>query len=133
MVSDDNLFYDFLHLYIGFFLAFFGKIRFNMGIQQKEKNMAFNEETVANVANLARLNLTDEQKQKFAGEVDGILNWVEQLQEVNVNDIEPLISVTEQTDAIRADIVTDGDIQADLMKNAPESAHGFYVVPKMVE
>ena len=95
--------------------------------------MAFNEETVANVANLARLNLTDEQKQKFAGEVDGILNWVEQLQEVNVNDIEPLISVTAQTDAIRADIVTDGDIQADLMKNAPESAHGFYVVPKMVE
>ena len=95
--------------------------------------MAFNEETVANVANLARLNLTDEQKQKFAGEVDGILNWVEQLQEVNVNDIEPLISVTEQTDAIRADIVTDGDIQADLMNNAPESAHGFYVVPKMVE
>lgn len=95
--------------------------------------MAFNEETVANVANLARLNLTDEQKQKFAGEVDGILNWVEQLQEVNVDGIEPLISVTEQTEAIRSDIVTDGNIQADLMKNAPESAHGFYVVPKMVE
>ena len=95
--------------------------------------MAFNEETVANVANLARLNLTDEQKQKFAGEVDGILNWVEQLQEVNVDGIEPLVSVTEQTDAIRADIVTDGGIQSDLMKNAPESAHGFYVVPKMVE
>lgn len=95
--------------------------------------MAFNEETVANVANLARLNLTDEQKQKFAGEVDGILNWVEQLQEVNVDGVEPLISVTEQTEAIRSDIVTDGNIQADLMKNAPESAHGFYVVPKMVE
>ena len=95
--------------------------------------MAFNEETVANVANLARLNLTDEQKQKFASEVDGILNWVEQLQEVNVESVEPLISVTEQTNAIRADVVTDGDIQADLMKNAPESAHGFYVVPKMVE
>lgn len=95
--------------------------------------MAFNEETVANVANLARLNLTDKQKQKFASEVDGILNWVEQLQEVNVEGIDPLISVTEQTNAIRADVVTDGDIQADLMKNAPESAHGFYVVPKMVE
>lgn len=95
--------------------------------------MAFNEETVANVANLARLNLTDEQKQKFAGEVDGILNWVEQLQEVNVDGVEPLISVTEQTEAIRSDVVTDGNIQADLMKNAPESAHGFYVVPKMVE
>ena len=95
--------------------------------------MAFNEETVANVANLARLNLTDKQKQKFASEVDGILNWVEQLQEVNVEGVEPLISVTEQTNAIRTDVVTDGDIQADLMKNAPESAHGFYVVPKMVE
>lgn len=95
--------------------------------------MAFNEETVANVANLARLNLTDEQKQKFASEVDGILNWVEQLQEVNVEGVEPLISVTEQTNAIRADVVTDGGIQTDLMKNAPESAHGFYVVPKMVE
>ena len=95
--------------------------------------MAFNEETVANVANLARLHLTDDQKQKFAGEVDGILNWVEQLQEVNVDGIEPLISVTEQTKAIRADVVTEGNIQADLMKNAPESAHGFYVVPKVVE
>lgn len=95
--------------------------------------MAFNEETAANVANLARLHLSDEQKQKFAGEVDGILKWVEQLQEVNVEGVEPLVSVTEQTDAIRADIVTDGDIQADLMKNAPETTHGFYVVPKVVE
>ena len=95
--------------------------------------MAFNEETVSNVAYLARLHLTDEQKQKFSVEVDGILNWVEQLQEVNIDGVEPLISVTEQTHPSRPDVVTDGNIQADLMKNAPESAHGFYVVPKVVE
>lgn len=95
--------------------------------------MAFNQETVANVANLARLNLSEEEQQKFAGEVNGILNWVEQLQQVNVDGVEPLISVTTQTYAARKDEVTDGNIQADLMKNAPESAHGFFVVPKMVE
>lgn len=95
--------------------------------------MAFNEETLANVANLARLNLSEAAQQKFAGEVNGILNWVEQLQQVNVDGIEPLISVTAQTNAERKDEVTDGNIQADLMKNAPESAHGFFVVPKMVE
>ncbi|MGN1063580.1 MAG: Asp-tRNA(Asn)/Glu-tRNA(Gln) amidotransferase subunit GatC [Alphaproteobacteria bacterium] len=95
--------------------------------------MAFNEETLANVANLARLNLSEAARQKFAGEVNGILNWVEQLQQVNVDGIEPLISVTAQTNAERKDEVTDGNIQADLMKNAPESAHGFFVVPKMVE
>lgn len=95
--------------------------------------MSFNQETVANVANLARINLTPEQQQKFAGEIDGILNWVEQLQQVNVEGIDPLVSVSIQENAERADVVTDGNIRDDLMKNAPECAHGFYVVPKMVE
>lgn len=95
--------------------------------------MSFNEKTVATIANLARLNLAPADEPKFAGEIEGILKWVEQLQEVNVDGIEPLISVTEQVKADRADVVTDGNIQDDLMKNAPESAHGFYAVPKMVE
>lgn len=95
--------------------------------------MSFNEKTVANIANLARLNVPEADQHKFAGEIDGILKWVEQLGEVNVDGIEPLISVSAQVKAERADEVTDGNIQADLMKNAPESAHGFFVVPKMVE
>lgn len=95
--------------------------------------MSFDEKTVATIANLARINLAPADEPKFAGEIEGILKWVEQLQEVNVDGIEPMISVSAQINAERPDVVTDGNIQSDLMKNAPESAHGFYVVPKMVE
>lgn len=95
--------------------------------------MSFNEETAEYIANLAKLHLSQEQKHKFAGEVNDILNWVEQLQEVDVSSVEPLVSVSEQENRMRADVVTVENIQADLMKNAPESAHGFFVVPKVVE
>lgn len=95
--------------------------------------MSFDQKTVANIANLARLNLKPEAQMKFAGEVEGILEWVRQLQEVNVDGVEPLLSVSIQEKAEREDVVTAGNIRDGLMKNAPESAHGFYVVPKMVE
>lgn len=95
--------------------------------------MSFDEKTVANVANLARINLPAEEQQKFAGEINGILNWVEQLQAVDVTNVEPLVSIAGAGEPLRKDVVTVGNIQEELMKNAPVSAHGFYVVPKMVE
>lgn len=95
--------------------------------------MSFDQKTVQNISNLARINLDEAAQEKFTTEIEGILEWVRQLQEVNVEGVEPLISVSEQKSAERADVVTDGNIRDDLMKNAPESAHGFFVVPKMVE
>ena len=95
--------------------------------------MSFDLQTTANIATLARLNLDEAGKEKMAGEIAGILKWVEQLQEVDVANVEPLVSINGANQPMRADVVTEGDIQAELMQNAPESAHGFFEVPKAVE
>ncbi|MDD3669434.1 MAG: Asp-tRNA(Asn)/Glu-tRNA(Gln) amidotransferase subunit GatC [Alphaproteobacteria bacterium] len=95
--------------------------------------MSFDEKTIRSIATLARLKLTPDGTAKFAAEIDGILRWVAQLQEVDVDDIEPLASVSAQKPSMRADAVSVGNLQKELMQNAPEAAHGFYIVPKMVE
>ena len=95
--------------------------------------MSFNETTIKNIAKLARLKFPADQEEKFAQDINSILDWVEKLKEVNVENVEPLISVSMQTPGFRKDEVTTGELQKELMMNAPESAHGFYVVPKMVE
>ncbi len=95
--------------------------------------MSFNEKTIKNIAHLARLRFPEDQEAKFMQDINGILDWVEELKEVDVSQVEPLVSVSPRESAIREDVVTVGGLQAELMANAPESAHGFYVVPKMVE
>lgn len=95
--------------------------------------MSFNEKTIKKIAHLARLRFPQEQEAKFMQDIDSILNWVKELEEVNISDVEPLVSVSPRENAIRADEVTVGGLQTELMANAPETAHGFYVVPKMVE
>ncbi len=95
--------------------------------------MSFDEKTIKNIAKLSRLHFPEAEEAKFAQDINGILQWVEELKEVNVEGVEPLVSVTPRINAIRTDEVTVGDIQAELMVNAPESVQGFYVVPKMVE
>lgn len=95
--------------------------------------MSFNEKTIKNIAKLARLNFPTEQEQKFTKDIESILNWVEELKTVDVTGVEPLVSVSTQESSLRDDVVTTGGLQSELMQNAPETAHGFYVVPKMVE
>ena len=95
--------------------------------------MSFNEQTIKTIANLARLRFPKEDEAKFMNDINGILDWVEQLKEVNVDGVEPLVSVSPRESAIRADVVTDGGLQTELMANAPESVQGFYEVPRMVE
>ena len=95
--------------------------------------MSFNEQTIKTIANLARLKFPQDEEAKFMNDINGILDWVEQLKEVNVDGIEPLVSVSPREQAIRQDIVTDGGLQTELMANAPESVQGFYEVPRMVE
>ena len=95
--------------------------------------MSFNEQTIKTISNLARLRLPKEDEEKFMKDINGILEWVEQLKEVNVDGIEPLVSVSSRESAIREDKVTEGNIQSELMLNAPESVQGFYEVPRMVE
>lgn len=95
--------------------------------------MSFNEQTIKTIANLARLRFPKEDEEKFMKDIDSILAWVEELKEVDVSGVEPLVSVTPRTDAVRADVVSDGHLQSELMANAPESIQGFYEVPRMVE
>jgi aspartyl-tRNA(Asn)/glutamyl-tRNA(Gln) amidotransferase subunit C len=95
--------------------------------------MSLDKETVAKVANLARIELSEEELEKYAPQLNNIIGWVEQLSEVNTDDVEPLANVVNISCKLREDKVTDGNIQEDVLANAPEEMEGFYVVPKVVE
>jgi len=90
-------------------------------------------ETVARIARLARLRIEPEKMEPLARELDGILHWIEQLQDVDTEGVAPMTSVVEMTLPLREDAVTDGGIAEDVLANAPEAAHGFFLVPKVVE
>lgn len=89
--------------------------------------------TVKRVARLARLALPDEDAPRMQAELNGMLGFVEQLSEVNVDGIEPMTSVTPMAMKKRADVVSDGDIAGDVVANAPLSDRNFFLVPKVVE
>ena len=95
--------------------------------------MAVDKDTVTHIARLARIRIDDAQRDALAGELSNILAWIEQLGEVETEGVPPMTSVVAVTPPLRADRVTDGDRVDDILENAPESAHGFYVVPKVVE
>ncbi|MBE6445890.1 MAG: Asp-tRNA(Asn)/Glu-tRNA(Gln) amidotransferase subunit GatC [Alphaproteobacteria bacterium] len=95
--------------------------------------MALNQQTIQNLSWLARLKLPAEREGKILNDLQSILDWVEQLKQVDIEGVEPLVSVTQGIAPMRQDVVTEGGQQADLMANAPESVQGFYVVPKVVE
>jgi aspartyl-tRNA(Asn)/glutamyl-tRNA(Gln) amidotransferase subunit C len=89
--------------------------------------------TVAKVASLARIKMDDADLDKFAPQLSGILEWVEMLNEVDTENVEPLSSVVDISLPLREDEVTDGGIRDKVLANAPEETEGFFVVPKIVE
>ena len=89
--------------------------------------------TVKRVARLARIAVTEEDAVRMTGELNGILGFVEQLSEVNVDGVEPMTSVMPMAMKKRTDKVTDGDKAADVVANAPSSDNHFFMVPKVVE
>lgn len=89
--------------------------------------------TVKRVAHLARIAVTDEDAAKMQAELNAILGFVEQLNEVDVEGVEPMTSVVEMAMKKRADVVTEGDKAADIVANAPISEDHFFLVPKVVE
>lgn len=88
---------------------------------------------VKKIAKLARIRLSDEEVVHYGKEISGILNWIEMLQEVNTDKVPRMSSVSSIGLSLRKDEVTDGNIQADILKNAPKSAFGCFEVPKVVE
>lgn len=95
--------------------------------------MAIDAATVRRVAHLARIAEPEERLQSLAGELNGILQWIEQLNEVDVDGVEPMTTAVEAATPLRDDAVTDGGDPARVLANAPKSADGFFVVPKVVE
>lgn len=95
--------------------------------------MSVNEKDVRKIAKLARLAIADEKVPVMVDELNGILNWIEMLGEVNVEGVEPMTSVVAKDLPMRDDVINDGFIQQQIVKNAPKSSHGFFIVPKSVE
>jgi aspartyl-tRNA(Asn)/glutamyl-tRNA(Gln) amidotransferase subunit C len=95
--------------------------------------MAVDANTVRKVARLARLQVPEERLEPLAGELNGILAWIEQLGEVDVDGVEPMTSAVEMSLPMRDDVVNDGGNAAAVTANAPRSADGFFIVPKVVE
>jgi aspartyl-tRNA(Asn)/glutamyl-tRNA(Gln) amidotransferase subunit C len=95
--------------------------------------MSIDIETARRVAKLARIKVEDDALPALAQEFNDILGFIEQLNEVDVEDIAPMTSVTPQRLKRRADVVTDGDQQAAVLSNAPDAREGFFAVPKVVE
>ncbi|GAA4051530.1 Asp-tRNA(Asn)/Glu-tRNA(Gln) amidotransferase subunit GatC [Parerythrobacter jejuensis] len=100
--------------------------------------MSVDKETVAKIASLARIQMTDAELEKMAPELNNILAWVEQLGEVDTSDVEPMTAVIPNTlrlrdDVVDADPLTGGGVQDKVLANAPASEHGFFGVPKVIE
>jgi aspartyl-tRNA(Asn)/glutamyl-tRNA(Gln) amidotransferase subunit C len=95
--------------------------------------MALDPATVRRIARLARLDLDDAEIAKFQQELNGILGWIEQLNEVDVTGVEPLTGAAQMALKMREDVVSDGNIPEKVLANAPERAGNFFVVPKVVE
>jgi aspartyl-tRNA(Asn)/glutamyl-tRNA(Gln) amidotransferase subunit C len=95
--------------------------------------MSVDEATVRHIARLARIAVSDAEVKALSPELNNILGWVEQLQEVDVDGIEPMTAVIPNALRLRDDVVTDGGIRDKVLANAPAAEHGFFAVPKVIE
>lgn len=100
--------------------------------------MSIDRATVAKIASLARIKMSDEELDRMAPELNQIIDWVEQLGEVDTSDVEPMTAVIPNVlrlreDEVNADPYTGGDRRDAVLANAPAAEHGFYGVPKVIE
>ena len=95
--------------------------------------MSVDQATVRRIARLARIAVPDEDVPHLQGELNAILRFVEQLNEVDVSGVEPMTSVLPMRLKAREDRVIDGGIAAEIVRNAPTTERGYFLVPKVVE
>ena len=95
--------------------------------------MSLDDATVRRIARLARIRVDENEVAKLRGELSGILAWIAQLNEVDVEGVEPLTGGAQIALRLRADAVTDGGYPERVLSNAPDRAGAFYAVPKVVE
>lgn len=95
--------------------------------------MSVTKDDVRKIARLSRIAVPEDQLETLAEDLSGIMGWIEQLNEVDIDGVEPMTSVVAAKLPMREDVVTDGNIQDQVLSNAPKSDEGFFVVPKAVE
>ena len=95
--------------------------------------MSLDAAAVARIARLARIRVTDDEKTHLASELSQVMDWIDQLQSVDTEGVEPLTSVVGAKLKTRADVVTLNVTRDDILANAPEPMAGFFTVPKVVE
>lgn len=95
--------------------------------------MSIDVENVKKVAFLSRLKIEDDKVEALEKEFNKILNWIDELNEVNVEGVEPLVSVNENNITMREDKVTSENLQEEVLKNAPLKEYGYFAVPKVIE
>ena len=95
--------------------------------------MSVDAATVRRIAHLARIAVSEAEVPHLQGELNAMLAFVEQLSEVNVDGVEPMTSVTPMEMKKRADVITDGEIADDVVRNGPDTQNHLFVVPKVIE
>jgi aspartyl-tRNA(Asn)/glutamyl-tRNA(Gln) amidotransferase subunit C len=98
-----------------------------------KKTLALDPATIGRIARLARIRVEDWQAEQLGDELNSILGWIEQLNEIDVEGVEPLTGVANMALKMRDDVVTDGGLVDEVLANAPDRAGSFYAVPKVVE
>jgi aspartyl-tRNA(Asn)/glutamyl-tRNA(Gln) amidotransferase subunit C len=97
------------------------------------QSMSVDTATVRRIAHLARIAVKDDEVERLKGEINDMLAFVEQLSEVDISGVESMTSVTPMAMKKRPDVVTDGEIADDIVRNAPATQDHFFLVPKVVE
>ena len=95
--------------------------------------MSVDVSTVKKVAGLARIAISDAEADALVPELNNILGWIEQLQEVDTSGVAPMTAVIPNTLRLRDDVITEGNIRDQVLANAPQAEHGFFAVPKVIE
>lgn len=95
--------------------------------------MSVTSENIKKVARLARIEVPEAERENLAKQVGGIIGWVEQLNEVNTNNVEPLTNIHGASLRLNPDLVSDGNIADDVLKNSKDAKYGYFAVPKVIE
>jgi aspartyl-tRNA(Asn)/glutamyl-tRNA(Gln) amidotransferase subunit C len=95
--------------------------------------MTIDLKTIKHISKLSRISVDDEKAKKLAGDMNSIFDFIEKLNELDTDNVEPLTSVAETTLKLRVDEVKSGNIREQILKNSPDENEDFFVVPRVVE
>ena len=99
----------------------------------KVNQMTITKDTIRKISNLAKISVADHEVEKLESEISSIIRWVEALNEVDTDNVDPMSNSLTGTLRMREDLVTDGNKVPDILSNSPVDDENFYVVPKVIE